>query len=455
MPDESPNKRKIELEDEQDSLSFDNKLKRTKLIGHEDLKTTVVEEMRKLFESRIVQLEERVKVLEDILEFNRDDDDDDDEKKKKKEDEKEDGHLGKDNVQLQDAETKQEPKVTDKSLGNNAPELPPRAKTTFGGSTFQFKPNATTAAATTTANEETKTRNINEKEKEKEKESENENENEKESVSKENNKYKESRSVPVSSRPVFGATTSFGNMAKFSPNNSDSTTSSTTGSTLTSKTTNPKSPASKPAFGFGSGSTFGNKSRFGNAFQESLKLKSFLDADSTEATLESKNDTKSENAPSLSGSGSVDNKPESQTSTTTKQFQQVDLNPVEQTTGEEDEKSLFTSNAKLFELELSKISEGWRERGVGPLHLNQSKRDAKQVRIVMRSQGLLRVILNYRIVKNTEVMRGLEASLAPGKYLRLNSLNSEGKPIQYLVKFANEKLRDELVSKIDELKTEM
>ena len=441
MPDESPNKRKIELEDEQDSLSFDNKLKRTKLIGHEDLKTTVIAEMRKLFESRIVQLEERVKVLEDILEFNRDDDDDDDEKRKKKKDEKEDGHLGKDNVQLQDAETKQEPKVTDKSLGNNAPELPPRAKTTFGGSTFQFKPNATTTAATTTANEETKTRNINEKEKERE--------------SKENNKYKESRSVPVSSRPVFGATTSFGNMAKFSPNNSDSTTSSTTGSTLTSKTTNPKSPASKPAFGFGSGSTFGNKSRFGNAFQESLKLKSFLDADSTEATLESKNDTKSENAPSLSGSGSVDNKPESQTSTTTKQFQQVDLNPVEQTTGEEDEKSLFTSNAKLFELELSKISEGWKERGVGHLHLNQSKRDAKQVRIVMRSQGLLRVILNYRIVKNTEVMRGLEASLAPGKYLRLNSLNSEGKPIQYLVKFANEKLRDELVSKIDELKTKM
>lgn len=441
MPDESPNKRKIELEDEQDSLSFDNKLKRTKLIGHEDLKTTVIAEMRKLFESRIVQLEERVKVLEDILEFNRDDDDDDDDEKKKKKDEKEDGHLGKDNVQLQDAETKQEPKVTDKSLGKNAPELPPRAKTTFGGSTFQFKPNATTTAATTTANEETKTRNINENEKERE--------------SKENNKYKESRSVPVSSRPVFGATTSFGNMAKFSPNNSDSTTSSTTGSTLTSKTTNPKSPASKPAFGFGSGSTFGNKSRFGNAFQESLKLKSFLDADSTEATLESKNDTKSENAPSLSGSGSVDNKPESQTSTTTKQFQQVDLNPVEQTTGEEDEKSLFTSNAKLFELELSKISEGWKERGVGHLHLNQSKRDAKQVRIVMRSQGLLRVILNYRIVKNTEVMRGLEASLAPGKYLRLNSLNSEGKPIQYLVKFANEKLRDELVSKIDELKTEM
>ena len=441
MPDESPNKRKIELEDEQDSLSFDNKLKRTKLIGHEDLKTTVIAEMRKLFESRIVQLEERVKVLEDILEFNRDDDDDDDDEKKKKKDEKEDGHLGKDNVQLQDAETKQEPKVTDKSLGKNAPELPPRAKTTFGGSTFQFKSNETTAAATTTANEETKTRNINENEKERE--------------SKENNKYKESRSVPVSSRPVFGATTSFGNMAKFSPNNSDSTTSSTTGSTLTSKTTNPKSPASKPAFGFGSGSTFGNKSRFGNAFQESLKLKSFLDADSTEATLESKNDTKSENAPSLSGSGSVDNKPESQTSTTTKQFQQVDLNPVEQTTGEEDEKSLFTSNAKLFELELSKISEGWKERGVGHLHLNQSKRDAKQVRIVMRSQGLLRVILNYRIVKNTEVMRGLEASLAPGKYLRLNSLNSEGKPIQYLVKFANEKLRDELVSKIDELKTEM
>ena len=98
------------------------------------------------------------------------------------------------------------------------------------------------------------------------------------------------------------------------------------------------------------------------------------------------------------------------------------------------------------------MSEGWKERGVGPLHLNQSKADPKQVRLVMRSQGLLRVVLNYKINADTEILKGLEASLTPEKFLRLNSINAEGTPIQNLLKFGSGTLRDELVEKIESLK---
>lgn len=89
------------------------------------------------------------------------------------------------------------------------------------------------------------------------------------------------------------------------------------------------------------------------------------------------------------------------------------------------------------------------------MHLNQSKADPNQVRLVMRSQGLLRVVLNYKISADTEILKGLEASLTPEKFLRLNSVNSEGSPIQYLLKFGSGNLRDELIDKIGSLKEEI
>lgn len=65
MPGESPAKRKIET-DESSSL------KRTKLIGHEDLKTAIINEVKQIFEDRIARLESRVKFLEDELDLEED-----------------------------------------------------------------------------------------------------------------------------------------------------------------------------------------------------------------------------------------------------------------------------------------------------------------------------------------------------------------------------------------------
>ena len=358
MPGESPAKRKIETEES-------SSLKRTKLIGHEDLKTTIINEVKEVFEDRIARLESRVKFLEDELDL--------------KDNDSSTADLGNSN-EAEFTYTEDDNKSAKK---NSPPPLTPRA--TFGETPFRF--------SSTNGNSGTSDTKI------------------------------EANSVKSSAKPVFGATTSFGNMNK----------KQNLGIQNSAKTITPAAATS--SFG-----TFGSKSRFGNAFQESLKQKSFLD--------------NSNNAPDDDGGPRADSKDESQTSTTTQQFKQVDLNPVEQTTGEEDETSLFNCNAKLFELQFANMAEGWKERGAGPLHLNQSVHDPSQVRIVMRSHGLLKVILNYKILKTTEVLEGLEASLAPGKYLRFNSV-SEGKPIQYLLKFASQQVRDDLIKNIDELKSKM
>ncbi|PVH17996.1 uncharacterized protein CXQ87_000906 [Candidozyma duobushaemuli] len=222
--------------------------------------------------------------------------------------------------------------------------------------------------------------------------------------------------TPKDTTPVFGSKSSFGDAFKKSKEKPDIFASANDESTTSS---------------FGSNvSSFGSKSKFGNAFQQTLSKPSFLD--SPEPTAE-KEDSVDESKPK-----------------TSQQYKQVDLEEKTVTTGEENEESVFSATVKVFELDLSNIKEGWKERGVGPLHLNQSKSDSKEVRIVMRSQGLLRVVLNYKITPETELIKGLEASLSPGKFLRFNSVVS-GKLVQYLVKFSNETLRDGLVNKVKEL----
>lgn len=235
-------------------------------------------------------------------------------------------------------------------------------------------------------------------------------------------------STEPSPKPVFGATSTFGNASIF--DKMKSKTNVFDGLPLKS----PEKAATATSFGSSFGSSFGlfgANSKFANALQRATEKKSFLDEPETD-------NTESKSPP--------------ETPRATQQYKQVELVAQEVKTGEENEHSLYSATAKLFELDLTRIKEGWKERGLGPLHLNQSLDDVSQVRIVMRSQGLLRVILNYRITPTTVLIKGLEASLAPGKYLRFNSVSPEGKPVQYLIKFSNETLRNELVDKVNEVR---
>ena len=305
-------------------------------------------------------------------------------------------------------EVEYENKKPEREVLNKEPPPLPQQKATFGSNSFSFSPGKITPL----------------------------------------NSFNDTNIIPSSPKPVFGATTSFGSIDRPSTKSSSPEQKSEfkLPSTFAASPINTKKPAgnapsstsntSIPTFG----STFGSNTRFGNAFKESLNKKSFLDTDEKEP--------KSDSIATCNGF-------ENSSTVKPQEYKQVDLAPVEQTTGEEDEISHFNCTAKIFELNLSKISEGWKERGVGPLHLNQSKADPNQVRLVMRSQGLLRVVLNYKISADTEILKGLEASLTPEKFLRLNSVNSEGSPIQYLLKFGSGNLRNELIDKIGSLKEEI
>lgn len=59
-------------------------------------------------------------------------------------------------------------------------------------------------------------------------------------------------------------------------------------------------------------------------------------------------------------------------------------------TGEEEEDTIYQTRCKLYALD---DQGGWRERGVGNLKLNKHKA-TDATRLVMRSEGVLRVILN-------------------------------------------------------------
>ncbi|CAN3364003.1 ran-specific GTPase-activating protein 2 [Diutina catenulata] len=227
-------------------------------------------------------------------------------------------------------------------------------------------------------------------------------------------------SSPAKSKPTFGSGISFGSSAFDNIKNRKNVFDSPPASSPSPQKATPQQTDrdASPATGFGA------NSRFGNAFQESLKKKSFLDDASPEASAtESINDDSRQPKP---------------------QFKQVDLAPVEAATGEENEVSLYSTKCKLYELDFTNVQAGWRERGVGPLHLNQTK-DKSSKRLVMRSIGVHKVILNVKVSDKTEFIKGYESSLTPDKFVRFNSVSSDGHPIQYMLKFKDAQVRDAVV----------
>jgi len=75
-------------------------------------------------------------------------------------------------------------------------------------------------------------------------------------------------------------------------------------------------------------------------------------------------------------------------------------------TGEEEENTLFTCKAKLYEFDIE--TKNYKERGAGYLKLNTSNEGEKSThstRVIMRTEGTRRVILNNRIWANTQVSK--------------------------------------------------
>lgn len=126
----------------------------------------------------------------------------------------------------------------------------------------------------------------------------------------------------------------------------------------------------------------------------------------------------------------------------------VKLTKQEIKSGEESEESVFQTNAKLYQL--TDIKEGWKERGIGILHLNKDKLSEKS-RIIMRSRGLLKVILNLPLIKGFSIQKGFPGSLNGEKFVRILAVDENKQPVQYAIKTGKSETATELYDKVTEL----
>lgn len=99
---------------------------------------------------------------------------------------------------------------------------------------------------------------------------------------------------------------------------------------------------------------------------------------------------------------------------------------VEVKTGEEDETNILNISCKLFAFDST--SSNWQERGRGILRLNDFECDKRiQSRLVFRTSGSFRVILNTKVFAKMSVERASERSI------RLTALDASGEIKVFLV----------------------
>ncbi|PIA14533.1 PH domain-like protein [Coemansia reversa NRRL 1564] len=99
-------------------------------------------------------------------------------------------------------------------------------------------------------------------------------------------------------------------------------------------------------------------------------------------------------------------------------------------TYEEDEKCLYTTKAKLFELS----GEDWKERGSGQFKVNQHKDNPLCCRLVMRTDQTFRLILNAPLFAGMRL--GCER-----RFVRLTCVDPETMaPVTFALRFASESI---------------
>jgi len=234
---------------------------------------------------------------------------------------------------------------------------------------------------------------------------------------------------------VFGSTTPFGANAFSLLNKNKNVFDSSNASKETSKSPSTTTTTTSSSSSSTTTSVFGSNSKFGNAFQSAVTKKSIFDKTPEEATKEKEEIAKSrETTPSTSGN----------------LYKQVDLEKKEIKSGEEDEDHVFTCRAKLYALDLKNVKEGWKERGIGNVHVNRAKEVGKTARIIMRSIGLLKVILNIPLVEGLDIVKGMPSSLSSEKFIRITIVENNN-PIQYALKTGNSETTTSLYDAIVDL----
>ncbi|XP_022109407.1 ran-binding protein 3-like isoform X2 [Acanthaster planci] len=129
-----------------------------------------------------------------------------------------------------------------------------------------------------------------------------------------------------------------------------------------------------------------------------------------------------------------------------KKSSEVTFEEVTSRTGEEDEENVFQAQCKLFVFDAEKHS--WQERGRGLLRLNDqvpasSEQSSLQSRLVMRTQGSLRVVLN------TKIWSGMTIEKASPKNIRLSARDGESDSIRVFLVSASPKDAEQIYRAIE------
>ncbi|KAG0257417.1 hypothetical protein DFQ27_005161 [Actinomortierella ambigua] len=206
-------------------------------------------------------------------------------------------------------------------------------------------------------------------------------------------------------------------------------------STIGSSTASSPLPASTTTFGASTtvtGKPFGT---FGAFSKDSTG--SFLDESTTQG---------SDNFDALLTQETDDAHPEDD-ETNTQDYSSSAFANAEQidvVTGEEDEMTFFQTKGRLF-ADADK-SQSWKERGKGTFKVNVNREDTKQARLVMRTDGALRLILNIAVFPQmTPLITG-------EKYVRFIGVEDK-KPIAFLLKVKDGDTANMIVSSIERAQT--
>ncbi|WVQ98296.1 hypothetical protein IAU59_005419 [Kwoniella sp. CBS 9459] len=211
---------------------------------------------------------------------------------------------------------------------------------------------------------------------------------------------------PVTAAPAKKPQATFGAFSSAkSPFASSTTSPSDAAATFAPETSTPSSgvasadPPKKPLATFGafssSSSAFAtpkSTSAFGSAPAKGSAFGTYSTTSSpftSKQAAPAQGDEKAEAGPSTFG----DILKESRGVETTQS--KVEMQEQDVTTGEEDEETIFQTRAKLY----INDKEAWRERGVGQLKLNVKRSDGSGARLVMRADGVLRLMLNAKLYK--------------------------------------------------------
>lgn len=106
----------------------------------------------------------------------------------------------------------------------------------------------------------------------------------------------------------------------------------------------------------------------------------------------------------------------------------IQLPETEIKTGEEEEKTVHAVRAKLFHMA---SDQSWKERGMGVLKINVSTAAEAPARLVMRADGVLRVILNVVLFP------GMLCEQEQEKYIRIVAMEAEGLS-HFAIRLANQ-----------------